>query len=286
MRFGPFEIDRVLGSGAMATVYSARHSHWGPVALKVAMEAKYGSQLEREHAVLHRFDHPGIPRPRGFFQVANQPTLCMSLLTGAPYSWGEQGRTARDSVALAISLLELLDHVHRRGVVHCDVKGQNILVGDEAQLFDFGIARNVGGPAADSTGQVAGTLAYMAPEVLEGREVSPATDHYSLGVLLYHSLTGRFPFPSERELHLAAKQDRVWLPPTTIRGDLPEAVDELLFRLFEPRPADRPGSGALRAHLRSLVPSMPDQPSSMKVPSQFPEPGTTRDMPTPDPTAS
>ncbi len=277
MRFGPFEIDRVLGSGAMATVYAARHDYWGRVALKVAMEPRHGAALEREHALLHRFEHPGIPRPLGYFEVANQPTLCMSLLTGLPFAVGQEARSARQTVTLVISLLALLDHVHRRGIVHCDVKRQNVLVGDRAQLLDFGIARDIGASAADSAGQVAGTLAYMAPEVLEGREVGPETDHYSLGVLLYHALTGRFPFPREHALHLSSKQDRVWLPPTTIRADLPDAVDELLFQLFEPRPSDRPASGALRASLRTLVPLLPDRPST-ELAFGCPESGTTRDM--------
>ncbi len=270
MRFGPFEVVRVLGSGAMAAVYQARHPELGTVALKVAMHECHVRPLEREHALLHRFDHPGIPTPLGFVRVAGQPTLIMSLSRGAPFDAGAERRSARETLSLAISLLALLDHVHRRGVVHCDVKRQNVLVGEGAELLDFGIARNIGDPAANAAGRVAGTLAYMAPEVLEGREVSPATDLYSFGVLLYRGLTGRFPFPWDPVLHLGSKQDRSWLPPTALRADLPAALDDLLYDLFAPRPAERPGSGALRARLRAIAPDMPAQAVSISVPS----PGT------------
>jgi len=257
MRFGAFEVVRVLGSGAMAAVYEARHPDFGSVALKVAMHERYVRPLESEHAILHRFAHPGLPEPLGFVRVAGQPTLIMSLLPGAPFAAGEPRRSARETLSLAISLLALLDHVHRRGAVHCDVKRQNVLVGESAELLDFGIARDIGAPAADASGQIAGTPAYMPPEVLEGGEVGPATDLYSFGVLLYRSLTGRFPFPWDPTLHLGSKQERAWLPPTALRADLPAALDELLYDLFAPHPAERPGSGALRARLRALAPLMP-----------------------------
>lgn len=276
MRFGSFEVVRVLGSGAMSAVYEARHPHWGPVALKVAMDPRHVGPLERERSVLHRFDHPAIPKPLGFIQVAGQPTLIMSLLNGAPFAADEKRRSARSTLSLSISLLALLDHVHRRGVVHCDVKRQNVLVGERAQLLDFGIARDIGASAANGAGQVAGTPAYMPPEMLEGREVGPGTDRYALGVFLYRGLTGRFPFPWDPVLHLGAKRDRSWLPPSSLRSDLPVALDDLLFDLFAPHRGDRPGSGALRSGLRALVPRMPERSLALACPS--PAAGTTQQL--------
>lgn len=256
IRFGPFEINMVLGSGAMATVYAGTHERYGRVALKVATDPQFGGMLKREHAILHRFDHPGIPRPLAYLEVVGRPTLVMTHLTGRPLGQRMDRGAPREVIQLAIALLEVLDHVHRRGVVHCDVKPQNVLFGRRAQLLDFGIARDVGTSSADADGRVAGTPAYMAPEMLKGLAVSPQTDLYSLGVLIYRGLTGRFPFPTERALHLSAKEELVWLPPSVIRQRLPSELDDLLQAMLAPRPSDRPSSTHVRNVLREVTPAV------------------------------
>tara|TARA_B100001750_G_scaffold236134_1_gene239564 strand:+ start:1620 stop:2489 length:870 start_codon:yes stop_codon:yes gene_type:complete len=274
IRFGPFVVDTVLGSGAMATVYAGRHPRLGKVALKVATAPEFGELLRREHALLHRFEHPGIPRPLSYLEVVGRPTLVMTHLTGRPLGERFDRGEPRDTVACAISLLEVLDHVHRRGVVHCDVKPQNVLRGRQAQLLDFGIARDIGASSTDAQGRVAGTPAYMAPEVLKGREVTAATDLYSLAVLLYRGLTGRFPFPTDRHLHLAAKEDLVWLPPSVVRDQMPEALDDLLESMLNPDPTRRPPSAAVRQVLREVAPQVLERPCSAV--DRPVEPGTTQ----------
>ena len=256
IRFGPFEIDRVLGSGAMSTVYAGRHPTFGRVALKVATDKQYGPHLEREHAVLHRFDHPGIPQALAFLTVVGRPTLVMTHLNAKPLSDKFTCSSARTCVGLVISLLEILDHVHRRGVVHCDVKPSNVLTGSHARLIDFGIARDIGSSSLDARGRIAGTPAYMAPEVLEGRMVDSSTDLYSLGIFLYRCLTGRVPFPTEGSLNLGTKQNLSWLPPSIVRSSLPAGLDSIIEQMLDPDPLRRPTSTTVRAALRAVAPDL------------------------------
>ncbi|MAQ17799.1 MAG: hypothetical protein CMN30_23760 [Sandaracinus sp.] len=270
-----FDVQRALGTGATSDVYAAEHARVGTVAMKVGRGPEHREALVREMATLRELDHPGLPRAIGFLDTPEgNPVLVMTLLRGASFSDHRQAGTPHEAVTLAISLLAILDHVHRRGIVHCDVKGQNVLVAHRAQLVDFGIARRIGQSAVDESGDVAGTPAYMAPEVLEGGVVDERTDLYSLGVFIYRSLTGRFPFPRERAMNLPAKKDLTWLPPTILRSRLPNAMDLLLERMLAPEPEDRASTDEVRQGLRVMLPLLSRGPSS--YPHVSAESGTTR----------
>src|SRR6202012_848020 len=118
----------------------------------------------------------------------------------------DQGKLSdQEILEVGISLCDALDHAHGQGVIHRDVKPSNVLVptritgsGDRAKLTDFGVAHVVGGDALTRTGDVIGTLAYMAPEQADGGEVSPACDLYALAVVLYEALTGVNPLTGRR----------------------------------------------------------------------------------------
>lgn len=252
-----FVIGPHLGSGATATVHAARHPAFGPVALKIGRHRAAGPALRHERSMLGRVSHAGIPEAHLYLDGDEYPVLVMSRLHGAIPT---KRRSPRDAVSLALSLLAILDHVHRRGIVHCDLKRHNVLVGRRAQLLDFGVARNIGEHSTDTLGRVAGTPAYMAPEVLTGGIVDERTDLYSLGVLLYFSVSGRFPFPTEKGLHLSAKRKMSWIPPSLIRSDVPLEIDVILKRMLHPRRSHRTGADEVREQLRNLLPELSDRP--------------------------
>ena len=118
----------------------------------------------------------------------------------------------------------------------------------------------------------------MAPEVLEGREVSPQTDIYSMGVCLHRCLTGRYPFATDREVHLAAKRAATFVPPSVLRPELPLAVDELVTAMLQPEPRHRPSSNVLRMQLRELMPKLPNTKTPPSQSIALGEPGTTERM--------
>jgi len=210
-RAGPYAIVRLLDSGGMGDVYEAQADHpRRRVALKVLRTAWLGERelrrFEFEAEVLARLQHPNIAvvLESGMHTVGTTrlPWIAMELLEGArdvrTFS-REQGLALRERVALFLQACEAVAHGHEKGVIHRDLKPGNLLVDATGRLkvIDFGIARadDAGRVELTQTGEVFGTIRYMAPEQLEGLSRADArSDVYSLGVVLYELAVGRSPF--------------------------------------------------------------------------------------------
>jgi hypothetical protein len=220
---GRYRLLRRLGSGGMAAVWLARDERLGrEVAVKVlsdvlAGDEGYRRRFEREARVAARLSHPGLVGVLDFGAESGRPYLVMELVRGDTLAERLAAGTTRglDLVALARELLGALAHIHAAGVVHRDVKPANVLIGADghARLTDFGVARPTDASTLTQTGQVVGTLAYMAPEVQRGEPATPRSDLYALGVLLRECGGGREP-----------------------------ALASLIERLSAPDPAGRPAS--------------------------------------------
>src|SRR5262249_5561142 len=172
----------------------------------------------------------------------------------------------RDVVRVGVALCDALSHAHGRGVIHRDVKPGNVMVPDDprdgdgiAKLTDFGIARMIGDEALTATGDVVGTLAYMAPEQADGGEVGQEADLYALGLVLYEALSGvnpvRGPGPAARARGVAARRPRLG----RLRRDLPYELCRALDRAVLPRPEQRGTIGDLRAALDGALPQADDE---------------------------
>src|SRR3954452_25305003 len=247
-----YRIEGIVGVGRMGVVYLATDRITGlAVALKVLREdigidPVYRERFRREGNLLAALEHPHIIPIHGMGECDGElyiaTRLVSTTLRGAILAGPlrlEFAMTALTAVAAA------LDAAHAAGVVHRDVKPANVLLapGPQVYLGDFGLARDPDGVALTAPGQVLGTIDYMAPELLDGERVGPATDIYGLACLAYETLTGTVPYL--RDTDAATMYAHIVEPPPSAcsrRGDLPRALDVAQCRGMSKDPDDRPPS--------------------------------------------
>jgi tetratricopeptide (TPR) repeat protein len=249
---GRFALESLAGEGGMSVVYRAIDRLTGEVvALKVLreLEGLDPERFTREAQILAGLSHPAIVRYIAHGSLDGRAWLAMEWLTGEDlYDRLErQGLTVAEAVTVARRVSEALAVAHGRGIVHRDIKPPNVfLPGGEvarACVLDFGIARHGHGQRAlTRTGAVLGTPGYMAPEQVRGeRDIDARADLFSLGCLLFECLTGRPAFEGDTPVAILAKilveeAPRV----STVRADIPPALDALVARLTARRRDERP----------------------------------------------
>jgi hypothetical protein len=264
---GRFSIVRPLGAGGMGEVFEAIDQELGErLALKTIHSslAQHDSRVDRfkqEVRLARQVRHPNVCRVLEFgrHEGALGPCyfLTMELLSGEPLSerLRRAGRLPVDDVLrIADDLVAGLSAIHAAGILHRDIKTNNVMVcsRERVVLLDFGIARPLASTDSPLTGGgVIGTPEYMAPEQLRGGELSPATDVYALGLVLFELLTGQLPFIPDGSLsHVIKRLDAKAPRPRTQVPELPAALDELVAHCLEPRSEDRPAdASSLRAAL-------------------------------------
>jgi len=200
---GFLELGDEIGRGGMGRVFRAKDLRLGrTVAVKLlpltlASQPEFRSRFEQEGQALARLQHPRIVAVHFAGQEEDQPFIVMELVEGKSLA-GLLPLPAERAVAVALDVCEALAYAHGQGVVHRDVKPQNVLVGPDgrAKVADFGIAKIVGAPGHTASGEVLGTPHYMAPEALAGAPPDPRMDVYALGAVLYETVTGRPPVGS------------------------------------------------------------------------------------------
>jgi serine/threonine-protein kinase len=248
-----YEIGQEIGRGAWGVVLAARHRQLDrSVAIKelpAAFAADPGvrRRFNIEAKLLASLDHPHIVPIYDYVEDEGLCLLVMEMLSGGTV-WSRftsEGVSAATACGIVIAACGALHHAHASGVLHRDVKPENLLFSstDTLKVSDFGIAKVVGGAESmgTRTGEVLGTPAYMAPEQALGTELSPATDVYALGTVLYELLSGRLPFADDgnpigllyRHVHEAPT------PLGELRPDLPPPLVEVTMRSLARDPADR-----------------------------------------------
>jgi hypothetical protein len=256
-QIGPFVIEKALGSGAMGTVFRARHNETGQrVAIKVVAPGLLGNprsleRFKRESSILKQLKHPNIVRLVATGRYQGTPFYAMEHVEGESLDrvLARRGRvTWEELVTLGQQLAAALQHVHDRGIIHRDLKPSNVMVLPDGtvKLTDFGIAKDVDVTALTAANCTVGTASYMSPEQCRGeRDITPRADLYSLGVMFFELLTGRKPFRAESPmelftLHLQAQPER----PSRLVLDIPVWLDTLVLQLLEKDPEQRPFSAA------------------------------------------
>jgi hypothetical protein len=267
---GRYRLERRLGAGGFGVVWLG----WDEklereVAVKaIPRERGVGERVEREARAAARLNHPGIVGVYELASDAHDVYLVSELVRGRTLA--ELLRAGaisdRDVARIGEALCEALEHAHARGVIHRDVKPQNVMVVAEpaagagfAKLTDFGVAHVVSGDTLTRTGDVVGTLAYMAPEQADGERVTPACDLYSLALTLYEAWTGTNPVRAGGAAATARRLGRPLPSLAALRRDLPLELCDAIDAALDPDPARRPDPARLRAALQSAEPDLADE---------------------------
>jgi tRNA A-37 threonylcarbamoyl transferase component Bud32 len=253
---GRFLIEERIGSGGFGTVYRAWDERLQrPVAVKV-IDREHGTpRISREAQAVARLGHRNIATLYELAGDGDRALLVSELIDGETLrALGRRGELNDRLVAkVGADAAAALTHAHRAGVVHRDVKPENILVaaGGEAKLVDFGIARIAGERTLTATGAVVGTLAYMAPEQADGLRPGPAADVYSLALTLYECFCGEHPLLREGPAATARAIGEPIPPLSAIRHELPFALTDAIDASLDPDPELRPLASELEAALAS-----------------------------------
>jgi eukaryotic-like serine/threonine-protein kinase len=266
-----YRLVRRLGAGGFGVVWLAHDERLDRVvAVKriATHDAAAGTRAEREAKAAARLAHPGIVALYESGRDDGAVYLVSELVRGRTLgALMEEGALSdRDVLRVGVALCDALAHAHGRGVVHRDVKPGNVMVPDEphdgagvAKLTDFGVAHIAGEDVLTRTGDVVGTLAYMAPEQAEGRDAGAEADLYALALVLYEALAGVNPVRG-RGAASTARRVGARLPPLgRLRRDLPLDLCAAIDRAVLPRPEQRATLGELRAALAVALPHAGDE---------------------------
>ncbi|MHB8625581.1 MAG: protein kinase domain-containing protein [Aggregatilineales bacterium] len=255
---GQYELRELLGSGGMGAVYRGyQASLKRVVAVKVlplglSSQPGYLERFEREATTSASLEHAHIVPVYDYGTQNNVSYIVMRLLTGGSLSdrmaqmtrEGKPLPSLGEISELLKQLASALDYAHNQGVIHRDIKPSNVMFDNHgtAYLVDFGIAKlaDSTGSSLTGTGMTVGTPSYMPPEQWQGEPVTPASDQYALGVVIYNLVTGHLPFEAPTPFVLMHKHvNEPPTPPSAFRADLPEAVGLVIGRVLSKAPADR-----------------------------------------------
>ncbi|HEX5059051.1 MAG TPA: serine/threonine-protein kinase [Kofleriaceae bacterium] len=274
-RVSSWKVDSELGRGGMSSVHAVVHTKFGKrAAIKIAHRSVLGDgglsaqTFWREARIVHTVEHPAVIDVFATGSHDGRPYLVMEKLIGEPL-----GRRVdhgppmprREAIQILLELCDVLRTAHAAGLVHRDLKLDNVFLcdtlfagGRRVKLLDWGVAYVEGEPDP-FRGQIAGTLTYVAPEQIRGDGLTGAADIYSLAVLAYHLLCRRPPFAGSDlallNMHLRAEPP----PPRFAWPDVPPALDDLLVRMLAKQPGDRPSLDEVEDTLQAAF-AVVDQP--------------------------
>jgi serine/threonine-protein kinase len=247
---GEYRLVDKLGEGGMGEVYRGVHSKIGRVvAIKILSQTATGPEfLERfvnEARIQGGLQHNNIATLYDFLEHDGQPCIIMEYIEGQTLtdcirSWG--CLPPLDALRYFYSIVEAIDYVHTRGIVHRDIKSNNVKITPVGQvkLLDFGIAKSGASPALTVTGGFVGTLQYLSPEQIQGGFADARSDIWALGVLLYEMTTAHLPFDATTLGDLCQKITKAsYVQPSVMNQGVPRDVQNIISRCLKKNPADR-----------------------------------------------
>jgi hypothetical protein len=268
--FEDYEILGVLGTGGMGKVYRVRNKISDRVeAMKVllsdlSVQPELVDRFTREIRIFGSLDHPNITELRTALRVDNQLIMIMELVEGSSLdSLMKQGRIPREKYIDYMSqALSALSYAHSKGVVHRDIKPANMMVTPtgNVKLMDFGIAKTVTDPQLTKTGFLVGSVYYVSPEQIEGKDPDGRSDLYSLGITLYELATGKRPFDGNSDYQIISSHLKEHPPaPRLLDPSVPAELNDVIMLALEKDPAKRfQTADAFKNALSSLMaPAVP-----------------------------
>ena len=244
-----YRLDRKIGSGGMADVWLAEDTELDrQVAIKIlhdrfAQDKEFVQRFQREAQSAAGLQHPNVV---GIFDRGNFDGtyfIAMEYVHGPSLKeLVKGGMDSHDAIDFTRQILNAARFAHRKGIVHRDLKPQNVLIDDEGRVrvADFGIARAGENSDITATGSVMGTAQYISPEQAQGKETTPRSDIYSIGVILYEALTGRVPFEGDSAVAVALKQvSEAPRRPSALKPKVPPALDAVVMRALAKDPDAR-----------------------------------------------
>jgi serine/threonine protein kinase len=252
---GEYRVTELLGAGGMGEVYKATHTHLGRViAIKVlsagGSDPATVQRFYGEANIQASLRHPGVAEYLGFYEYQGRPCILMELVDGQTLSSLLERRgalPAKEALGIARAITAVVAHFHQQGVLHRDIKSSNVKIAYDGtvKVLDFGIARFQKTNNLTRTGMVVGTPGILAPEQVRGQTVTPATDVWQLGVLMYEMLTVRMPFEADNTPELYAQiLNAKFEPVSSLQPSVPTAFEKIVNRCLHKDPNRRFASGA------------------------------------------
>ena len=262
-----YKITAHLGQGGMGNVYRATDTMLGrEVALKMlhpqlTMQPQFLERFKKEARVLAQLLHPNIAVIYNFIEQGGNHFMVMEYVEGTNLDdllKQHKSLPAEFIVPVFVHALEGLQHAHRKNIFHRDIKPSNIMLTPDGvvKLMDFGIAKVAGEQKMTQVNKIVGTVEFMAPELIQGRDASNASDIYAAGVTMYEMLSGKLPFESDTDFNLmqAILKERV-KSPEKLNASIPKALGDIIMKALEKNPASRYEDA--RAFQRALMNAFP-----------------------------
>ncbi len=267
---GRYQIVEELGHGGMGRVFRALDTQLHEeVALKlirpeIALDRDMLDRFRNELKLARKISHRNVGRMYELMDDRGAHFITMEYVPGEDlrsFIRRSGQLTVGKTMAIAAQVADGLEEAHRLGIIHRDLKPSNIIIDREgnAKIMDFGIARSLSAKRSTGVGVMIGTPEYMSPEQVEGRDVDPRSDLYSLGIILYEMLTGRVPFEGETPFEIGVKQKSERpKSPREFNASIPEEVNRLILKCLAKDKAARPRSAAeLRTEFERIRQSLP-----------------------------
>ncbi len=261
---GRYELEEKIGSGGMAEVYKAHDRLLArPVAIKI-LHAEYRSDVEfierfhREAKSAARLSHPNIVSIYDVGVAGDDHFIVMEYVQSSTLKKKIQDEGPLDlltATQIAKDIASGLTHAHANNIVHCDIKPHNILMTEDnhAKITDFGIARAVTESTLTYGGNVIGSVHYFSPEQARGGAITPKSDVYSLGIVLYEMLTNKLPFTGDNPVAIAMKHiEEEPISPSRYRPQIPPMLEAIVCRAMSKSPEIRPSSFELVQELSNV----------------------------------